>query len=663
MSESTYKMSITLAVLQDLGIKLYSNVPSVLSEVVANAWDADAESVKIHIEKDKITIQDDGHGMSVDDANDKYLTVGYKRREAGQSTTPKHKRPVMGRKGIGKLSLFSIANKVEIQSMKGGVKHGFRMSADEIEKEIKDKGGKADYTPIPLNEEEISVNHDGTVITLTELKKNISSTPESLRKRIARRFSVLGAENRFEVSINNVPVSITDRDYFHKVQYLWYFGKESEKYTTYCNPEKLEKKEERSNVFTKDGQSYKISGWIGSVKNSGELKEGTENLNKIVIMMRGKLAQEDILEDFAEGGLYVKYLIGEIHADFLDLDDDEDIATTSRQEIIKDSPRYKILQDGIYDELKNIQKIWTDLRNDEGEKVASEIPAVKEWYGSLSGDTKKKAKKLFGQINQLTIDSEEERKTLIKHGVLAFESLRYKNALESLDNITPENIGLFSSIFTELEDIEATLYHQIVKERLKVIEALTTKVEENALEKVLQQHIYDNLWLLDPSWERATETPYMEKRIEKEFEAIRKDTLTSDEKTGRVDIKYRKTSGIHVIIELKRADRVVSTSELLGQISKYRSALLKILKEVGQETDPIEIICLVGKDLKDWREAPDGKSVSSESLKPSRARVMMYQELIQNAQKAYKDFLDQKKEAGRVSTLIENIDSDISKKN
>jgi len=74
-----------------------------------------------------------------------------------------------------------------------------------------------------------------------------------------------------------------------------------------------------------------VRGWIGTVKESGALKDEEDNLNKIVVMVRGKMAQEDILEDFNEGGMYSKYLIGELHADFLDINDQEDIATSSRQ--------------------------------------------------------------------------------------------------------------------------------------------------------------------------------------------------------------------------------------------------------------------------------------------------------------------------------------------
>ena len=44
-----YKMSIDFNVLNHLGINLYSNIPAVLSEVVANSYDADATEVNIDI--------------------------------------------------------------------------------------------------------------------------------------------------------------------------------------------------------------------------------------------------------------------------------------------------------------------------------------------------------------------------------------------------------------------------------------------------------------------------------------------------------------------------------------------------------------------------------------------------------------------------------------
>ena len=77
---------------------------------------------------------------------------------------------------------------------------------------------------------------------------------------------------------------------------------------------------------------------------SGDLKDGEDNINKIVVLVRGKLGQEDILSEYSEGGLYSKYLIGEINADFFDDDSLEDMATSNRQEYRRDDERYLALK-------------------------------------------------------------------------------------------------------------------------------------------------------------------------------------------------------------------------------------------------------------------------------------------------------------------------------
>jgi hypothetical protein len=482
-------------------------------------------------------------------------------------------------------------------------------------------------------------------------EKNVLQTRPALRKRLARRFSILGSVYKFTIKIEGHPIAITDRDYFHKVQFLWTFAKDDDGIAKLCGSN-LEHHEKRDGVVLSG--KYSVRGWIGTVKESGALKDEFDNLNKIVLMVRGKLAQEDILDSFNEGGMYTKYLIGEIHADFLDLDDQPDIATSSRQRIVEDDARYSHLMIFVKAELKNIQNKWTDLRNDEGEKKALEIEAVKKWFDSLPAASRKRAKSLFGKINQLTIDSEDERKRLFKHSILAFESLRYRENLDALDNISADNLSAFTEAFSNLDDLEATLYYQIVSERVQVIDALLKQVQGNEVEKLVQEHVFKHLWLLDPSWERATTTALMEQQVQKEFDHIAAG-LTEDELKGRLDIKYQTTSGKHVIVELKRANRRLDTAEILKQAAKYHSALKKLLIKVKSK-DPIEIVCVVGQPLKDWDE-PDGREESAETLAAKNIRVVLYHELIQNAYKAYSDFLQKKKEAGRVLDLIMSIDA------
>ena len=596
--------------------------------------------------------------MTEADINEKYLTVGYERRKRGTKRTLRYERPVMGRKGIGKLSLFSIADIVEIQTVKDGKKNGFVMSAQKIEAQISKQDGST-YYPDPLPDDKFTLDHDGTRIVLTELKKRVSQAPAALRKRLARRFSIIGTEYNFMVRINGEPVEITDRDYFHKLQYLWYYGEEGEKYIEFCNSQKLEHKEQREGKIEAESEvdagavGYQVTGWIGTAVGSGDLKDGEDNLNKIVIMVRGKLAQEDILEDFTEGGLYTKYLIGEVHADFLDIDEEEDIATSNRQEIIKDDPRYLALRDWVKGELRNIKRQWTALRNEKGIEEARQIPAIDKWVKDLGTDKQKQAKSLLGKIGQLTLE-EEDRLELYRHSVLAFESLNYKDSLSALDKVSSENIQEFTRIFANLDKIEVSLYYQIVQERLKVIGTLRDKAKDNVLERVIQEHLYEHLWLLDPSWDRATESPLMEQNVKTAFNEIDA-RLTEEEQKGRFDIKYKMASGKHVIIELKRANREMDDFALIGQVDKYRTALQKLLEEVNKE-EPVEVVCIVGKLLRQWTDARE-REISRRSLAEKSIRVVLYHELIEDAYRSYQAFLEKNKEADRVYQLIQNIES------
>ena len=647
-----YQMTLSLNVLKHLGFGLYSNIAAVISEVVANAWDADAKHVRIAIDPDggTVIIEDDGHGMTVEDANQRYLVVGYERRKT-EGRTPTLNRPVMGRKGIGKLSLFSIARTVVVQSVRNGEKHGFVMDSDEIEERIKD-GREARYYPRVVEPSEVDLDL-GTRIILTNMKRRLQWTGRSLRRRLARRFSIIGFQHQFDIELDGQPISIEDREYQDKLQYIWTFGDRG--IESRDDAKNIEHSEDRSGDM--DGHpDLPIDGWIGTAANAGQLKDSdtNESINKIVVMVRGKLAQEDILEEFGEGGLYTKYIFGEIHANFLDLDDQEDIATTSRQRLIEEDPRYQALKAKLLSELKHIQSRWTELRNQQGTQRAFAFPQIKEWFGDLDSDQRTAAQRLFGRINQLPIDDENQKRQLFVSGVLAFESLKLRNMLYRLDEVSTENLEVLSEVFIQLDDLEASAYYQIAKDRLEVIRKLTGLVDENAKERALQEHLYKHLWLLDASWERATHTERMEQLISNALEGAY-NSLTEEQKRSRLDIYYSTTGNRHVIIELKRADRVLNSSDLYDQISKYYGAAEKVLADTNRISEPLEVVCVVGRRLRDWDDSPTGESRSRDSFKALNARIVSYDELINNALEAYQDYVDRGQEAGRVYRLIQEI--------
>lgn len=656
--EHKFTMSLSLNVLNHLGINLYSNVPSVLSEIVANSWDADAQNVSVDIRDEEIIIEDDGCGMTASDINEHFLKVGYQKREL-QKTSDRFNRPYMGRKGIGKLSMFSIAKEVDVISRKTVGEEveisALRMNVDKITDAIKNENGgvERDYHPEVIDGEDYKLDHDGTKIILKKLKKNISAlTPEYVRKRVARRFGIIGAEYAFTVRVNGDEVTINDRDYYHKLSYVWYYGDDSKKYADYST--RATCKELRENRINCGDQTYTITGWIGTVDASGDLKDGDENLNKIVILVRGKLGQEDILSEYSEGGLYSKYLIGEINADFFDDDSHEDMATSSRQEYKRDDERFIALKRFIQEELKYIQGKWTDLRNESGEAKARELlPVIDDWFGSLAGDNKRYAKKMFGKINQIPADDSKKREVL-KYSVLAFEKLRYANKLSAIEDINVESFEAIKDVFLDLDELEATLYYQIIKERIEIIKKFQQITDDDTREKVIQEYLFNHLWLLDPAWERVDGTEYMEKSVLKALNVVY-DGLSPEEQRGRLDIGYKQTAGKHIVIELKKANRVVKLGELTDQVVKYSMAMQKVLAESGHTREPYEIICVLGKPV-DNNDDPTHRDQVNASLKAWNARIVFYKELIENAFKAYNDYLVANQQSQKLVDMMKKLE-------
>ena len=127
----------------------------------------------------------------------------------------------MGRKGIGKLSLFSIANTVRIETVKEGIKSAFQMRLSEIREQIRKEGGNGTYIPTILSVDEINFAR-GTRITLGDLRKRQTiGTTKALKKRVARRFSIIGEKHGFRVYVDGDEVTPSDRDYYDKVRYIF----------------------------------------------------------------------------------------------------------------------------------------------------------------------------------------------------------------------------------------------------------------------------------------------------------------------------------------------------------------------------------------------------------------------------------------------------------
>lgn len=659
-----YQMKLNLSILKHLGIGLYSNSVAVITEAVANAWDADAKKVKIVINDSPKTIEitDTGDGMALDDVNDRFLNVGYgrradaKREDASETSSG---RRVMGRKGLGKLSLFAIAQTVEIYTRKKGQDaEAFALDVKEIELAMtSDTSAYAPKVLVPRNFG-APVGFYGTMIRLSNLKASRLVSASQLKQRLARRFAVIGPLHNFDVQVNGSSISTADRKYLSKVQYIWKFG--TTEYLAELNAELLKhsgvkRQAVLSGVVGSTGAV--VNGWIGTSAEPGDLAADkqipdSENYNSIILMARGRPIQENILGHINDGRIYTKYLVGEINADFLDADELEDIATSSRQSIIEDDDRFVALRKFIVNTLSQIASDWSEFRLEDGQKQAlDELPILNEWLETLvSPDQKKSASKLLARIQALPLDKGDDRGELFKHGILAFERLRMKQNLTALDSLASFDSHQFRMLVEDVDQIEQTLYLEMIQERLGVIESLNRLKDANALEKEIQHLVFERLWLIDPSWERGTDALVMEQTLGKAFRTAT--ALSTEEAKGRLDIYYKRSAMSHVIIELKRAGRKDLTyAKLYEQGSKYVSGLKKGLVTQHVQEPHIQVIFLLGAIPK--------SVIANEAqiLNAINARCLTYNEIVINASVAYKDYLEKKGALDPLRKVIAALDN------
>lgn len=642
-------LDISLSVLDDLGANLYSSIPAVLSEAVANAWDADATEVRIAIDRagPKITVEDNGLGMSRRDMQGKYLTIGYRRRDSQPDRTATLGRNVMGRKGIGKLSLFAIADTVEIVSQhEEAAPVGVRLHAPDIRACA---NRRESYLPDEIEIREPAAR--GTKITISDLRTNPGSLTESaLRKRVARRFAVIGRD--FSVWVDGDEITLDDRDDLPAIEYLWVVGEPDP------DPRMLATKAKR--IFPlppleRDGVSA-IEGWLGTFPDQKAVNPN-EGDNQVAVLARGKVMHEDLLPSVKAAGYSARYLIGRIEADYLDDTGQPDIATSDRQSVKETDRRFEELLKWFQRSVKQVANDWNKERRDKSlQSAMDEFPAIKEWHGGLNSDAKRFASQLFGKIGSLNKADQETKCELYRNSIIAFERLRLRDHLTRIEELPDTaDLSMLTALFRSIDEIEEVEYHNILRGRLSVVQKFRGLVEDDERERVLQEYLFDHLWLLDPSWERAAKSAYMERTVKTALDGIT-DSLSEVEKNARIDIGYRTHAGKHVIVELKRASTKTDVHALSDQLSKYRDAVAKVVRSAAgsDSTEPdVEVIAVLGREPGGNPSDPERQARMLRDA--ANARWITYDTLFLNTENAYREYMEAHERASRINDVIQQI--------
>ena len=173
-----------------LGHQMYGGAVPAVAEFIANAWDADAKKVEITIPEEiapktaEIIVKDFGEGMDFNELNNFYLNIGYQRRLKRGDKTSKG-RLVMGRKGIGKLAGFGIAEDMILRSVKNG--HMVEFCLNYADLLAKTDLNNFEFEP---SIDTFSSDPSGVTVILRNLRLGKNINIDSFRKSIGRRFAL-----------------------------------------------------------------------------------------------------------------------------------------------------------------------------------------------------------------------------------------------------------------------------------------------------------------------------------------------------------------------------------------------------------------------------------------------------------------------------------------
>lgn len=381
--EKTYPLSIDPSILELLGPSLYTNIYYVLAELIANAYDAGAQNVYIIAEKDSITVEDDGTGMTYDEVTGHYLAVAHESRTTEADTyTRDGKRRRMGRKGIGKLAALSVSENVLVQTRSGDDVSGFILS----------RHVRSDNLLESLADDQISfkkITGNGTSVVMIHPEYRLHKTLSVVKKNIAKIFPAVSADFRIHIIRGNDEevLEAFDVQILSELCAIITFG---DSFKGYCDKvlEGDPKHEDfvsprevwhepivlKNRAGVEGEYNLEISGWIGTYKTTrGRKAEFTDFPdNHISLYANSKLGQFDILPLVGQNRLNEVYVVGQLHVDLFEETELPDMALSNRQGYKSDDKRYvrvvEYVRSELLLEILSMRDKWADYQNEERKK-------------------------------------------------------------------------------------------------------------------------------------------------------------------------------------------------------------------------------------------------------------------------------------------------------
>jgi len=654
---SSYQLRISRLTVDKLGVKLYDKASAVVAELIANGYDADAETVTVRLPlnlqlasqaggklKDLgyvIDVEDDGHGMTPEEAIGFYLRVGADRRTRKEdgSRSRKKKRPVMGRKGIGKLAPFGICRRIEVWSAGGPkTKDGYAVTHFfmDFDKIVTDED---EAVPLDIGSEDRGWSKkSGTRIRLTSFLAKRVPDLETFLRQLAVRFTFAKPDFKILIvdtaTVGAKPVKVNPLD----IPLLL-----GSRIDLASRP-----------VVADDGSTLPVSGWLGMAKEAYK----NEEMMGVRIYARGKIA--GVTRDFNQPAGFTgefamrSYLVGQVEAEWLDLDNGEDLVRTDRQDILWSSDYGELLRRWGAELIKEIARISREPRRVRVRDEFLRKSGIEERARQRFGDKQVArvaidlAKKFggFAAEDELSDDVYVEDLSQIILSVAPHQAL-----MEAFHEFTNQvtkgeaSIDQMLDIFSKAQIAELASYAQIAAQRVRVIKDLQRIIDVSMDENQFQALIAQAPWLIEPSWTVITKNQSL-KNFKHAFEKFWKKTQGSDvvlaigQEDKRPDFTLVSIDGLLHIVEIKKAGHAFDDSDFTRLIN-YVDAFEQFFKE-NTET--------VAEFYREWRidVVADGEKLKKSPnqrayaglVKDGRVKRMSWRDFLSRAKKVHEQFLD-----------------------
>lgn len=539
-----------------IGKGQYTQFRSIISEYIANAYDAEAKRVDISIPEDfttePIIISDDGKGLT----DIEHFKIVGENIQLKKTYTPNYLRKMLGRKGIGRFAGFACAQKIIFESYNGAEFFKITFDREELLKQT-----RLEDIDIPSTEKP-SKEIPRTNVTLDFIDDTYSiPTLQQISRDIVLDFAFI---DDFKIFVNN----------------------------ELCTPTLI-----KGDIISIDESTKEfghISGTIiVSTSPSKKMKPG------VIIRVKNRRVEGPSFFGIEDGysSKVMNRIYGDINADGL-----EDIISSGREAFIQHDDRYKHLLDWLKRKITSTIEKFEEDTSVNTEDIIYNLPRFKKKIQTFPTHLQTSARNYIKNISHKLSRIKNDKDLLEIFGLLilrACENADFHSVLDELERAENMDISTLAKVLRTWSFGEIAFASSLVQNRLKILDTFSVLVNEKETPELQGIHsiLESNTWILDDRYSLFTSNRGIRTILKKL--AIK---YEGNQGRKRPDLILKRDREDFVLIELKAPD-IEITMQDITQVLEYQNELQKQMPEM-RDCD----LYVIGKDYDEItrKQYPEG---------------------------------------------------------